>query len=339
MMARRWLLLKAGAGVIFLVVFFSVMEFSIRLAVPEYNPATHLEFSWRTPGLILGQPGARKRQIKNTGDFNVEVRFNQYGLRDSEDLARATSHDFIIVGDSFVFGWGVEEQQRVGEQLAALIGRQVFNVAVPGDLDTYDKLISYALGKCAQPPRVILAVSLETDVATYSTVAPETSATPQHAPWLGTAKVFLTQHSAVYFLLTQQIHQTQSLRDIAVRLGLIDPNLQHDAGRLASDAAVAATAARVVDIATRNAATVVLLPSRYIWFGDNQDALSRTHDTLADAIHTAGVNILDLKQVFEADGQPLHYHFEHDGHWRPEGHAKAAAALARHLKERYGNAL
>lgn len=326
-------------GLVFLFALLGVMEFSIRLAVPEYNPATHLEFSWHNAGLILGQPGARKRQIKNTGDYNVEVRFNQYGLRDSDDLAQATSRDFIMVGDSFIFGWGVDEQQRVGEQLAQLIGRQVFNVAVPGDLETYDKLIDYALGKCAQTPRVILAVSLETDVEVYSTSKPEAGAITQQAPWLQTVKLFLTEHSAVYFLVTQQVHQSRWLRDLAVVLGLIKPNLQRDAGRLASDAAIAATAARVIDIATRHAATVVLLPSRYIWFGDNKDALSQVHDALAGAIRAAGVDMLDLRPVFEADGEPLNYHFANDGHWQPAGHAKAAAALARYLKERYGRAL
>jgi hypothetical protein len=345
MTSVRSLARRAAVVGVFALTLFAVLEFSIRLAVPEYNPSTHLEFSWHTDGLVLGQPGTTKRQIKNTGDFNVEVRFNRFGLRDSQDITTANDHDFIIVGDSFIFGWGVKEPERISEQLESLIGRRVFNVAVPGDLDTYDRLIAYAMSKAAGRPRVILAVSMETDVAGYRTPAPSraTAAAEPAAENTGLGlrdvKGFLTEHSAVYFLLTQQIHQTPWLRDGAVRLGLIRPNLQRDQGRLAPSEAVAATAARAIDIARRYDATVVLLASRYIWFGDKTEALSDTHNAIAERIRNAGVDMLDLKPVFEADGHPLEYHFKNDGHWQPAGHAAAAAALARHLKDRYGDAL
>lgn len=95
---------RAGATITFLIALVVIQELSIRLALPDFNPSKHLEFSWHVDDLTLGRPGAKQRQIKNTGDFNVEVQFNRYGLRDKQDVSLAGPKDFIFVGDSFIFG-------------------------------------------------------------------------------------------------------------------------------------------------------------------------------------------------------------------------------------------
>jgi hypothetical protein len=329
-------------GVVFLISLVLVLEFSIRLALPEFNPTKQLEFSWHVDGLTLGKPGNKQRQIKNTGDFNVEVLFNRYGLRERQDVALAGPKDFIFVGDSFVFGWGVEAPERLSDQLAGRIGRKVFNAAVPGDLNTYERLIDYAFSKTKAPTRVLLGLSMETDILPYSsseTPPPVKGETPAASLRLQSIKGFLTRHAALYFLVTQQIHQLPLLRDIAVKLGLILPNLNENLNDVPTPDVVAATARKTIEIAKRFDATVVLIPSRYTWFGPRHQALSEIHEQLADLIRKSGVDIVDLKPAFEAGGAPLDYHFKNDGHWRPIGHAKAADVLAQHLKMRFGNAL
>lgn len=335
---------RFGMTVGLVISLFFVLEVSIRLALPEFNPAKQLEFSWHIDGLTLGRPGTKQRQIKNSGDFNVEVSFNRYGLRDSQDLSLASPKDYILVGDSFPFGWGVEEQQRLDKQLAKRIGRKVFNIAVPGNLNTYELLIEYAQHKTKSPTRVIICLSMETDIISYRSDAPPAAVAAEGTKMsisnnLQVVKEFLTRHSALYFLLTQQIHQITVLRELAVKLGLIRPNLNENITDVPSPEAVEATTRRTIEIAKRFNATVVLIASRYAWFGPRHQALSDIHQTLAREIQASGVDLLDLKPAFEADGKPLEYHFKNDGHWRAIGHAKAADILAQHLRLRYGNAL
>ena len=336
------LLRRTAATIAFFIALIVIQEFSIRLAMPDFNPSKHLEFSWHVDDLTLGQPGAKQRQIKNTGDFNVEVQFNRYGLRDKQDVGLAGSKDFIFVGDSFIFGWGVPEHSRVTNQLAEMIGRKVFNVAVPGNLDTYEHLIEYAHHKTRTPTRVIIGLSLETDINTYMTEVNPSAGSHEiktRAAWINKVKNFLTLHSALYFLVTQQIHQLPALRSFAVKLGLILPNLNEDRANIPTPEAILSTARRTIAIAWKYDATIVLIPSRYTWFGPKHQALSDIHEQLAQLFQAGGIDMVDLKPVFEVGGEPLEFHFKNDGHWQPEGHAKVADILARHLKLRFADAL
>ena len=84
-----------------------IAEWSVRLALPVYDPAGHVV--WQThprAGTVLGQPGTTARQIKNSGDYNVSVRFNRHGFRDRQDVSTGHARDIYLVGDSFAFGWG-----------------------------------------------------------------------------------------------------------------------------------------------------------------------------------------------------------------------------------------
>lgn len=333
---------RAIIGVLFLLSVLVMQEFSIRLALPEFSPSKHLVFSWHVNGLSLGMPSTTQRQIKNTGDFNVEVQFNRYGLRDSEDIRLAKSKDFLLVGDSFIFGWGVEEDERLGEQLEKLIARQTYNAAIPGDLNTYERLTNYARQKSNNEPRTIIGLNMETDILPYQAISPgpeTTDAPPKPSIRLQVIKEFLIKNSAIYFLITRQIHQTDWLRNIAVSLGLIQPNLQNRAARVPTTKTIESTVQRATEVAGQYNATIVLIPSRYIWFGTRRQELSAAHETIANAIKANGIDVLDLKPVFEAEGHPLDYHFENDGHWKPIGHAKAAEALAEHLEAHFGDAL
>ena len=118
-------------------------EFAVRLAEPELDPTRHLRFEKQTSRLpILGPRNAIQRQIKNTGDFDVTIRFNRYGLRDAKDLAQGMTDDVYLVGDSFAFGWGVEEHERLSERLESLTGKRVFNLSMPTGFDGYNQLLA-----------------------------------------------------------------------------------------------------------------------------------------------------------------------------------------------------
>jgi hypothetical protein len=62
-------------------------------------------------------------------EYDVELRVNHLGLRDTEEALRAP--DVIVLGDSFAMGWGVAQEQAFPQRLAALTGLKVLNTGVP----------------------------------------------------------------------------------------------------------------------------------------------------------------------------------------------------------------
>ena len=280
---------------------------------------------------MLGAPDSTARQRKNTGDFDVAVRINRHGLRDDLDVATAGPDDLLVLGDSVAWGWGVEAADRFADRLRPLTGRRVFNVATPTDLKGYGALLAYAERLGARPGRVVLAVSMETDL-----VPDEAPAGPRGAgaggALLTDLKAWLESSSAAYLLLTTVVHQTPWLRDIAVRLGLIVPNLRGISRTPDGDRALATSADTVADIARGRRMLVVLVPSRGLWAGDERDREDGVHRRFVAALQARGVEVLDLRPLMEAGGRPLGYHFANDGHWNPEGHRLAAEAIARRLR-------
>lgn len=340
------LLRRSPVWVALVLIFLLVQEFAIRMAFSELDPTQQLAFTANADGIKLGLPNTVHRQIKNSGDYNVQVRFNALGLREAKPIDTATPEDFYLVGDSFVFGWGVVAEQRLGEQLDALIDPKVFSLGSPGNLDTYEQLIKFAEKHGGRAKRIIFAINEETDITNYDVRAEEKPVLDAPLPATEPRgfsfiylKVLLTQHSAIYQAITRLVHQMSWLREAAVRLGLVAPNLSATESKVSSTANIRQTVARAVTLAKKYNATMLLIPSRYLWFGEFRDDISHAHDELVAGLRAENVDLLDLRPLFEAAGQPLKFHFEHDGHWRPEGHAVAAEALADHLKARYGDAL
>lgn len=312
-------------------------EFAVRLAQPELNPARHLRFEKPKNGLpTLGPRNTEQRQIKNTGDFNVIIRFNKYGLRDSKDLATATTADLFLVGDSFTFGWGVKENERISERLQTLDGRRVFNLSIPTGLNGYEKLLDYAAANGAKVKNVIIAVSMETDLGLYD--KPSTPKNAASAPSGGTGNIlpwlkgYLTEKSALYVLTTTLIHRAPALKAMAISAGFLTPNLEGIRKYEFSQQVIESSARRLQEIAARFNTTVVVLPSRALWAGSRQTVERRRHGAFVERILELGLDVIDLRTAFEAGGNPLGYHFANDPHWTPRGHSLAAEALAAHFK-------
>jgi hypothetical protein len=307
-----------------------LMEGLTRLFFPAFDTSGQVEFDYFVGGLALGRPESATRQMKNTGDFDVAVRINRYGLRDDADIAQAKEDDVVVVGDSFVWGWGVAAEQRFSNLLRAKLPVRIFNLATPTDLDGYDMLLDYARSLGAHQKRIVLAVTMENDLRLYGTepYAPEQTVM---ASAMTATRYWLAQHSAAYGLVTTAIHQTPWLQAIAVSMGLIVPNFDGMSQNSYSPEVIEASAAKIAEIAGRYQTLVMLIPSRALWIGANRAVEDKVHRALVAALVRRGLEILDLRPLFEAGGAPLAYHFANDPHWNAEGHRLAAEAIARRL--------
>lgn len=326
---KRRGVLSALAVLAGLVVGIGLAEGLTRLLRPAFDPSGRFEFTHPVESLLLGQPGTVARQIKNTGDYDVAVRINSHGLRDANDLATAGSDDILVVGDSFAWGWGVEAPDRFSDQLQILTGRRTFNLSTPTDIDGYAALLAYAKSLGSRAGRVVITICMENDLHLYGGSLPDESP-PARGDGL---KGWLASHSALYLLAVTTVQQTPWLRDMAVRAGLIVPNLEGIAKNDYAPAVIESSANRVQKIAEQYRTLVVLIPSRALWVGNagTRAVEDRVHTAFIVALQRRGIDVLDLQPVLEAQGAPLAYHFANDGHWNVRGHALAAHAISQHL--------
>lgn len=303
-----------------------LIEGLTRLFFPAFDPSGRFEFRYKMGSLWLGQPGIAQRQIKNTGDYDVAVRINRHGLRDTRNIAKATAGDLVVVGDSFAWGWGVEAEERFSDRLQAPTGRRTFNLATPTDIAGYEALLDYAKSLGARIGQVVMAVCLENDLRVYGAADG-----PEDDPVVGW-KEWLAERSAAYLLLTTVVHQTPWLNGLAVRAGVIIPNLEGISKNDHDPEVIESSADKLQELSTRYRLLVVLIPSRALWVGENRAVEDRVHKDLATALVKRGVAVLDLRPLFEKGGAPLAHHFANDGHWTARGHALAAEAIAKCLE-------
>jgi len=304
-----------------------LVEGIARVVAPAYNPSGHVAFTRLRDGTSIGPPNVTERQVKNTGDYDVLVRFNASGFRDAKSIQTSTSDSIFVVGDSFGFGWGVDEGQRFSNLLEDRLGRPVFNISEgAADFDGYDQLIHYAESKGGRIGALIVSVCMENDLREYEQGEPEQTAL---APMAG-AKVFLTEHSAVYGLVSAAIHRTPWLERAAARTGLLIPNLTAIAESDASEDAVISSAVRLRRLVAGRRAVVLIVPSRALWAGTDvhRRQVARTHETFVGLLRQAGLTVVDVRERFEREGSPLSLHFKSDGHWTAAAHRIAAEALA-----------
>jgi hypothetical protein len=310
----------------------SIFELSVRYFFPQFDPSGHVTFRVNKDGVPLSEKRGEFRQIKNTGDYNVLVKINQNGLRESKSLTKATPKDIFVVGDSFSFGWGVEEHERFSNQLESSIGRSVFNISIPTDFDGYDKLISYAENNGANISNLIIGVTMENDIRVYEQSTTKEIKKPPisiNVLNLSNLKHYLTARSAAYFLTTSIIHKNKVLKNFGIRTFLITPNLAALINRIPNERMIISSAKRLKRISQKFKSLILIIPSRALWTGSEQEKniADNSHSLFISEIKKLKIQFVDLRAVFEETGNPMGFHFKHDGHWTAAAHKLAASQL------------
>lgn len=309
-------------------------EWAVRLTMPQFDTSGHVRFAKDIGSVNVGLPDSSQRQIKNTGDFDVMVTFNEVGLRDPLPPGAAIGDSVLVVGDSFTFGWGIAEGKRFSDLLGQSLGRTSVNIGVPTDFNGYARLLDYAREHGATTRNVVVGVCMENDLDRYD--VPRIAETPTPA---GTQlnirgiKHWLTEHSAAYFFLTTIIHGNPALKQAAIRAGLIIENLAGMQRTGYSPELIEASADRLSTLVDGLEAQILIIPARGLWVGTDQQKAEarRVHDDFVAASQARGLTIIDPRPVFEAT-DPLSYHFRNDGHWNEAGHAVAADLLATSMR-------
>ncbi len=334
-----------GTFFIFCVPFFVLtQEFAVRFALPQFDPSQHLKFvlgNGNTP--ILGKPNSTQRLLKNSGDYDVSVTFNKHGLRDKDDISEAKESCTMVVGNSFAFGWGVEESERFSDQLSSNMNIEIYNLATTGGLENMTRQLNYAKKLGAKCHRVIFSINVKPELQkkpvtlSKNNTRPHVTATMKRVSsfhqHVSSIKGFLSANSAIYFLMTHTVHKNNWLRNKAISIGLIRELGSSPDEQSMSLEAIEPLVEKIKRITHGFDAIVLLIPPRATLTPRKTEKQKNLYDTLVDNLNKAGVRIIDPLPVFEKDTNPKRrYHFVHDGHWTVDAHRVAADLLSKSLK-------
>ena len=330
---KGWLL-RLMLLVIATVVSFAVLELVVRLLFPFYNPQGphQIVFHVDKDGVPLGPENQTIRQRSPQGDYDLMLSFNRLGFRDSQDLSSATSTDWFAVGDSMGFGWGVPETNRFSNVLENLAKIRVFNICVPTDIAGYIELVHYAeRQRGIGISNLVVSITMENDLRDYYRASPTTEPPAKRSP-KEAVRAFVKRHSAVYLMLATELQQSESLHKLFQALGVArreeSDELMHK--NQYEMAAIEYSVSLLNKLtAGRQRVVVIIIPSRALWVGKNREVETKVHDVFVGEVRkNPNLEVIDMRPVFEATGNPMQFHFKHDGHWNVTGHEWAGRYLA-----------
>jgi lysophospholipase L1-like esterase len=335
-------------------------EVIVRTVAPQNLPSLARDIQPRgfyAPHPRLGftmNPGFQCRF--RSREFDTRVRFNSMGLRDrerSDPAGAAPPRRILVIGDSYTFGWGVEEGERYVDRFEELLrsSRGPDWDVVKAGTNAYDTgrelawLREYGWG--LRPELVVLQFCMGNDftgadepeyrvedgLLVPATRAPAAPRPGSPVAWL---KAQARKRSHLYVLLRDRTKRLFSgagpsdRREAEIRKfhRTVDDGLPETREALAGFAS---------DARGRGVPLVLLIvPMRHqIYDAAGLDAalLEHPNRALAGIAGELGIPVLDLLGTFRlraAESRPRLY-FRGDPHWTREGHRVAGQALFDYL--------
>ena len=315
--------------IIIFVLFLIISDYSIKKILPKYDPSGNVDYIIEDGVPLIRKKNTTFRQWKNTGDYNVSIYSNEYGLRNRKKFTLLQEDAFYVVGDSQTFGHGVEENERYSDLLENKFNLGEFvNIAIPGNLTGYYNLLQFAEKKGGELNKIILGLTLENDILIYEDINKNNS-TKNNLNLFKNIKSFLTDKSSIYNLLTSAVHQNKILREISIKLGLIAP--YHKIVGLSNDKQIFSTVNYIKKIKKKfnpEEFYILLLPSRGLWFSKaNKNDYLREHNSLKKLLTDNDILVIDPLPLFKNLNDPKKYYFKYDGHFNKLGHSLIATAV------------
>lgn len=308
-----------------------LLELVMRQIYPEYDPRGNVIFHMNKDGVVLAEPGFSGRQWRSSGEFNVKVDINEYGFRDKNDLKNTTSKDFILLGDSYSFGHGVEEDKRYGNLIQDLFSDsiKVYNAAISSShFLNYQKNLEYAKGKGADSKNLLLGVCMENDILDYD----EILANPRDYEEGFSFKNWLNQKSCLYNFIAIQMQSNEKLRSVLIKIGVVRDGITSYEFKGSSEQELNTSLEQLKKLIAGYESLVILIPSRMNWIEGKEVIASESHEKFKSLLESNDIPFLDMKTFIEmhGEGRPLEtLHFEKDGHWNNNGHQVAADMIFR----------
>lgn len=309
--------------------------------------------------------------VHATDEFSVRVRTNALALRGPAAAATPAPDTprVLLVGDSFAFGWGVEQEQALAAVLAERLGVEVLNAGVPGwSADQY--LLFLRTRGFALRPDLVLVASHDNDLGDLAWNVPaldaerlptrvesrlrmidrrgrmryvnEGGVAPPAPDFPG--KAWLADHSALYHWLRFRL--AKAWLGLALRAR---EEARHNPGP-PPEGPVAALSSEEVLRGLRTGKAFQLRYHRHLMDAIARDCAERgiplrtvlvarrDYDPERDPVETrrheacrASDTCFDTAPLFPPEERARSF-YDHDRHWTARGHRRAGEAIARWLR-------
>ena len=338
---RREILINLFLIVISSLFALFVSEIALRLLGldPMYVSPERDRF-WKYDSLLgwSHQPG--QEGIFETPQFRTAVRINENGLRDRERSYERPNDNkrILVLGDSFAWGYGVEESERFSQRLEETLGVEVINAGVSG-YSTDQELLWYREEGIKYETDLVILVVAGNDVGDneqelVSTIyykprfvlekdqlIPTGYPVPKTSPQ-GLFIYSLSQRSALAYFLIQRYFDLLTLYS-RVRAAPEQAN-GPASGQSIEEEPFELTMALIDEMKSiaesRKAKFMIVATDRW-WNYPSEE----TYIDFVAALHSKGFLVLDVESMQGFD--PKVMLIPDDGHWSRTGHEFVAAKI------------
>lgn len=368
-------LLNLGLVVASVVVFFVILEGYFAVFDPQIQSTEEVKgnfTSWRDffqYDEMLGwadKPNVEGVHVQK--EWNTQIRINSKGLRDQDyDYKKPEGIKRIVVlGDSFTWGYGVEEYERFTEVLenSLLENWQVINLGNPGYGNDQELLIFKNEGVKYNPDLVVVAFYMN-DIADNLAIGDHDMPRPLFVldgddkliltnvsfPRKGednddnleenvilflSFKRFMAHHSHVYAFISDRIVHSQNLLNLFKKIGIADKRTMHRGEQALKHRIelnphgwnlTRAILEEMDAVAkTNNSKTMIIIIPTREQVYKNWD--SDINGALVDFGKENNISVLDLLPEFREHAKNgEQLYFKIDRHWNANGHKLAAELI------------
>jgi len=261
----------------------------------------------------------------NNLEFSTTIKTNSLGYRDDE--SSLYNPDFLLLGDSFAFGWGVNKSETIDTLLENGTNLKMLNLSVSGHgtLQEYLLLKRWLTGSSHSPKTAFLLFypndindNLGFGYRAYPTLSLEN---PEQILYPN-VRGFLKWHEDIthqmYHGIFKHIYLFSIMRErlFSSHAPIINPT---DRFLVFSH-----IVNKIKKLSKSNHLNIVFIYIPLVSFFENgQDDYFKPFETI---IRNAAIPYIDLRNILERDD---YYHF--DDHWQESGHSKAADAIYDYL--------
>lgn len=303
---------------------FIVLEILLSRYLPEFNPGFALSCYRNDEGVgFLWPRDSIIRQSNPRAEYNVEVSINSHGLRDKKDIILSKPNDLFFVGDSFVFGEGVEEDKRFTSILESISGIQVYNLGIPGtDFEDYMKIVNYEKKSGVPIHNLIIAVYMGNDIRNYSNDKQTSNIT-----YARKVLQFIHFKSTTYHVLSYIYNKRIVINKVKMLFGLKEQKKNIDI----NESTIHSSAIKLKEMANGYNVLILIIPSKALWLENRKEIERRKHINFVSLLNTMNMNVVDLYNIID-ENDPLTYYFNRDGHFNQKGHLMAGNTLRNYIK-------